>query len=107
MITLVHESNMELSKQWHMQLIRHSWLVQVVDLHPKHLRQREKLHFIALAVAVSSPTKQQTEGAYKVLHVKHNYCPSMEIIPIEHRWDGLLHPHQSNTIVDIRNKDLP
>ena len=49
-------------------------------------RQREKLHFIALAVAVTSPTKQQTEGAYRVMHLKR---PSMEIIPIEHRWDAL------------------
>ena len=39
-----------------------SWLV-----HPKHPTQREKLHFIALAVAVTSPTKQQTEGTYRVM----------------------------------------
>ena len=42
------------------------------------------------------------------MHLKHNYCPSMEIIPIEHQWDGLLHPHQAvyrTQLVDIRNKD--
>jgi len=77
MITLVHELNVELSKRWHMQLVCHSWLV-----HPKCPRWWEKLYFIALDVAVTSPTKQQTEGAYRVMYLKHNYCPSVEIFSI-------------------------
>ena len=54
-----------------------------------------KAPLIALAVAVTSPTKEQTEGAYREMHLKHNYCLSMEIVPIEHRWGGLLHLRQA------------
>jgi len=61
-----------------------SWLV-----HPKRPTQQEKLHFIALAVAVTSPTKQQTEGTYRC----KSYCPSMDIIAIKHWWNSLLHPY--------------
>ena len=46
-----------------------------------------KALLIALAVAVTSPTKEQTEGAFRVMHLKHNYCLSMEIVLIKHRWD--------------------
>jgi len=47
----------------------------------------KKALLIALAVAVTSPTKELTEKTDRVMHLKHNYCLSMEIVPIEHRWD--------------------
>jgi len=80
---MLSEPNTEFSKRdmcswYHITSSKISWLV-----HPKHPRQREKLYFIALAVAESSPTKQQTEGAYKVMHLMHNlYC----IVPV---WKSL------------------
>ena len=79
-ITLVLQSNVELAEQAVTRAAGTPFMASTSQA-PETVR---KAPLIPLAVAVTSPPKEQT-GAYRAMHLKHNYCLSMEIVPIEHR----------------------
>jgi len=64
-ITLVLQSNVELAEQTH---AAGAPFIASTSQAPETPR---KAPLIALAVAVTSPTKEQTEGAYRAMHLKN------------------------------------